>query len=109
MNYRTIDLVELLEKCPTATITVHLSDLNEFSKRLICETRNEYEKEITDRIEARTETFLTADVVKSTIKVSDSTLYRWAKAKLLVPVIVGGQKRYKQSDIDRLMANEANY
>lgn len=105
MEKNNLDLIALLQRVPSATVTLQLSDLNTFSRRLIAETRNEYEKEITDRITARKETYLTAEVVKETVKVSDSTLWRWAKAGMLVPVMVGGQKRYRQSDIDRLVEN----
>lgn len=103
METNNLDLITLLQRVPSATVTLQLSDLNTFSRRLIAETRNEYEKEINDRLAARTEIYLTADTVKDTVKVSDSTLWRWAKAGMLVPVMVGGQKRYRQSDIDRLV------
>lgn len=103
METNNLDLITLLQRVPSATVTLQLSDLNTFSRRLITETRNEYEKEINDRLAARTEIYLTADTVKETVKVSDSTLWRWAKAGMLVPVMVGGQKRYRQSDIDRLV------
>lgn len=105
METNNLDLIALLQRVPSATVTLQLSDLNTFSRRLIAETRNEYEKEITDRITARKEVYLTAEVVKETVKVSDSTLWRWAKTGMLVPVMVGGQKRYRQSDIDRLVEN----
>jgi len=103
MDTPNLDLIALIQRVPTATVTLQLSDLNTFSRRLIAETRNEYEKEIADRIAARNEVYLTADTVKQTVKVSDSTLWRWAKAGMLVPVMVGGQKRYRQSDMDRLV------
>ena len=103
MEQDKLDLVTLLERVPSATLTVQLSDLNTFSRRLIAETRNEFEQEIVGRIEARSDVFLTADTVKQTLQVSDSTLWRWAKAGMLVPVMVGGQKRYRQSDIDKLV------
>lgn len=75
----TLDLVALLERVPNATITVQLSDLNAFAHRLI------------------------ADTVKDVLQISETTLWRWAKAGYLLPVMIGGQKRYRQSDIERLV------
>ena len=75
----TIDLVALLERVPNATITVQLSDLNAFARRLI------------------------ADTVKDVLQISETTLWRWAKAGYRLPVMIGGQKRYRQSDIEKMV------
>lgn len=99
----TIDLVTLLERVPNATITVQLSDLNAFARRLIADTREEYEQEISDRLLAIKENYLTADTVKDVLQISETTLWRWAKAGYLLPVMIGGQKRYKQSDIEKMV------
>ena len=96
----TIDLVTLLERVPNATITVQLSDLNAFARRLIADTREEYEQEISDRLLAIKENYLTADTVKDVLQISETTLWRWAKAGYLLPVMIGGQKRYNVTIID---------
>lgn len=75
----TIDLATLLERVPNATITEQLSDLNALARRLI------------------------ADTVKDVLQISETTLWRWAKVGYRLPVMIGGQKRYKQSDIERLV------
>ncbi|MBQ0008596.1 MAG: helix-turn-helix domain-containing protein [bacterium] len=103
MERDNYDLIALLQKVPTATVSLQLSDLNAFSRRLIAQTREEYEREITGRLESRNEVYLSSDAVKQTLKISNTTLWRWAKAGMLVPVMVGGQKRYRQSDIDKLV------
>ena len=102
----TIDLATLLERVPNATITVQLSDLNAFARRLIADTREEYEQEISDRLLAIKENYLTADTVKDVLQISETTLWRWAKAGYLLPVMIGGQKRYKQSDIEKMVVGE---
>ena len=99
----TIDLVALLERVPNATITVQLSDLNAFARRLIADTREEYEQEISDRLLAIKENYLTADTVKDVLQISETTLWRWAKAGYILPVMISGQKRYKQSDIEKMV------
>ena len=63
MNNNDYDLIALLQKVPTATVSLQLSDLNTFSRRLIAQTREEYEREITGRLEARNEVYLTSDAV----------------------------------------------
>lgn len=42
-------------------------------------------------------------MVKNLLSISESTLYRMAKAKILIPVFVGGQKRYRRSDLDKIL------
>ena len=49
------------------------------------------------------ENYLTADTVKDVLQISETTLWRWAKAGYLLPVMIGGQKRYKQSDIEKMV------
>ena len=43
MEKDNYDLIALLQKVPTATVSLQLSDLNTFSRRLIAQTREEYE------------------------------------------------------------------
>lgn len=43
------------------------------------------------------------EMVKNLLSISESTLYRMAKAKILIPVFVGGQKRYRRSDLDKIL------
>ena len=104
----TIGLLALLERVPNATITVQLSDLNAFARRLIADTREEYEQEISDRLLAIKENYLTADTVKDVLQISETTLWRWAKAGYLLPVMIGGQKRYKQSDIEKMVEQDVS-
>ena len=37
-----MDLITLIQKVPTATVSLQLSDLNTFSRRLIAQTREEH-------------------------------------------------------------------
>ena len=43
-------------------------------------------------------------MVKTLLRISESTLYRMAKAKILILVFVGGQKRYRRSDLDKILS-----
>lgn len=103
MNNTTLDLMELLSRCPNATVNVQASDLCVFARKLIAETRQEFERERAAIEAGKAETYQEPEAVKAALKISESTLYRWAKSKILVPIWMGGQKRYRQSDIDRLV------
>ena len=54
-------------------------------------------------LEIEGEVLLEPDVVTKTLSVSDTTLWRWAKAGYLTPIYVGGTKRYRKSDVERIM------
>lgn len=49
------------------------------------------------------EMLLTTEQAADTLQISKVTLWRWEKQGYLVPISVGGKKRYKQSDIMRII------
>lgn len=108
MKHTTLDIMELLDRCPNATVSVQVSDLGTFARKLIAEARQEFERERAAIEAGKAEIFQEPETVKARLKISESTLYRWAKSQILVPVWVGGQKRYRQSDIDRLTGSMGN-
>ena len=99
-----LDLFELLREFPEATLTVHAGDLGHFARELLAEARQDFERERAAIAEGKTEEYLTPEMVKTLLRISESTLYRMAKAKILVTVFVGGQKRYRRSDLDKLLS-----
>ena len=103
MRDKTLDLIELLKQCPDATLQVTASDLGIFSRKLIAETRREFERERAAIEAGKAENYLEPETVKAMLKISESTLYRMAKSKILEPVWIAGQKRFRQSDIDRIV------
>lgn len=46
---------------------------------------------------------LTREMVMEKLNIVPSTLWRWAKSGYLVPVNVGGQRRYKSTDVDEIL------
>ena len=104
MCEKTLDLFELLREFPEANLTVHAGDLGHFARELLAEARQDFERERAAIAEGKTEEYLTPEMVKTLLRISESTLYRMAKAKILVPVFVGGQKRYRRSDIDKILS-----
>ena len=99
-----LDLFELLREFPEANLTVHAGDLGHFARELLAEARQDFERERAAIAEGKTEEYLTPEMVKTLLRISESTLYRMAKTKILIPVFVGGQKRYRRSDLDKILS-----
>lgn len=96
----SLSLMELAEHSPDITISIKLSDLIEANKALIKATREELEKQVRDE---QSEEYMTIEQVAELLKVEKTTLWRWNKSGYLVRFDVGGQKRYKKSDVHRLL------
>lgn len=61
---------------------------------------NEMQAEADKRAEAKAnDVALTPDSAASTLTVSLTTLWRWAKSGYLTPIYIGGKKRYRRSDV----------
>lgn len=85
---------------PGITVSVTVSDLMSANARLLANAKTELFKAVKDEVG---EVLLTKEVVMAKLAVSDSTLWRWKKSGYLVPVNVGGQSRYRSSDILSIM------
>ena len=94
------NLVILANEFPELTINVKLSDLFECNRQLIKETKEELTQQIA---EANEESYPTIDEVVSILGVSKTTLWRWANQNYLNPIEVGGKRRYKMSDVKKLL------
>lgn len=101
-----ININELAMAYPDVTFHVHARDLAHFGRQLISDTRAALRQEMACLDKDKLEPLFSTDEVKAALKVSDSTLHRWAGKKYLVPIIVGGEKRYRQQDINRILNKE---
>ena len=81
-------------------ITVGAADLTDFAVFLVSETKRQIQQDLTD---AAAETHVTPQKTAEIFDVDPSTLWRWRKRNYLVPVEVGGLRRYKMSDIQRIL------
>lgn len=99
----TTNLIELAKQCPGLQVTITLGDLVEANTLLIAETRRELEQTITDK---NTETYPSREKVMEMLDVSETTLWRWAKIGYLVPLNVGGKRRYRMSDVQRILEGD---
>ncbi|MEN9917858.1 MAG: hypothetical protein RL662_294 [Bacteroidota bacterium] len=99
------NLLALAKEYPNLTISITLGDLIEANEALIRKTKAELEQQITD---ANTETYPSPTQVAKIIDVDKSTLWRWAKRGVLVPIKIGGKNRYKMSDVKEMLGENKN-
>ena len=93
-------LIEVARQCPDLTVSIRLGDLIEANQSLVEEALMRLEKSV---VESRTEIYLSRTKVMEMLEVASATLWRWEKCGYLVPLSVGGKKRYRLSDIQRLL------
>lgn len=98
-----IDLLRLADQAPLINLTITAGDLKEFAAQLISDTKAELEQKISD---SKGDTYLTTERVIEMMGVSKTTLWRWKQKGYLVPVRIGGNDRYKLSDINRIIEGE---
>ena len=85
-------------------VTITLGDLLEANTMLIADTKKELEQLITDE---KSETYPSREKVMEMLDVSQSSVWRWQKAGYLVPLNVGGKRRYRMSDVRRILEGDA--
>lgn len=109
LNYMVnkLDLMELLRQCPKTTISIGIDELNMFARQLLAESRREFEREQAAIEAGKAEIYREPSEVKEMLRISDSTLYRMAKSKILEPVFISGLRRYKQSDLEKLVSSDS--
>jgi hypothetical protein len=95
--------IELAKQCPNVTISLKAGELIEAINYCVDKTRKDLEQQITD---ANTETYPSPDQVSKMLDVDKSTLWRWQRKGYLVPLSIGGKRRYKMSDVKRILNAE---
>ena len=97
-------LLELAEENRNIVVAISLADLIECNEALIRRAKAGLEQQITD---AATETYPSAAKVAEILDVNKTTLWRWAKSGYLVPIEIGGKRRYRMSDVKRLLGTQS--
>jgi hypothetical protein len=101
MNYQ--NLAELAKNSPNIKIEISLGELIEANTFLVNETCRSLEQIIQDKA---AETYTSPDKTAEIFDVDKSTLWRWRKNGYLVPIEVGGKRRYRMSDINKILKKE---
>lgn len=99
----TTDLITIAKQCPDLIVSIRLHDLVEANTLLIAEVKQQLEQTITD---ANAETYPSREKVMQMLDVSQATMWRWHKSGYLVPINVGGKRRYKMSDVRRILEGD---
>ena len=95
-----LDIIRIAKEAPGTILAVRVDDLVEANTRMIDQVRADMERELARK---QSVVYMTREQVLAKLNVDPSTLWRWAKRGHLVPVKVGGENRYKSTDIDRIL------
>ena len=94
------NLILLAKECPSVTISLKAGELIEAVEYCVQATRKELEQQITD---SNAETYPSIEKVAKMLDVDKSTLWRWSKRNYLVPIEIGGKRRYRMSDVKKIL------
>jgi len=103
MNEEKISITEIAKRYPNLTVSLTYSELVEAFREILIE---ESLKNKLLSQENTTDVLLTEEQVQKMLEVSHSTLWRWGNNEYLPAVSIGRKKRYKQSDVERILNNK---
>ena len=95
---------EFLKTNPNVSITLSATDLYKVVDYAVSRTRSELEDLATSEKEER---YLTKKQVMDMLNISDTTVWRWEQKNYLIPVPIGGQRRYKLSSINHILNSKS--
>lgn len=98
-----MELKELINNGADITIAIKREDLLEFFQDI---SSKREEQTQTCNAGAEKERYYSPKEVGEILQVDLSTLWRWEKQKYLTGIRIGGKKRYKGSDINKLLEGE---
>ena len=99
----TATLLEAAKENPNMIVSITIGELIEANEALIEKTKSELGDIV---MQQQSETYPTEETVRKMLDVSHSTLWRWAKEGYLVPLNIGGKRRYKMSEINQILKGE---
>jgi len=91
---------DILEKRGGTLLLISAEDLKKTIKDTVSEARRILEAEV---VNGKGEFLLTTNEVLERLSISRKTLYNWEKRKYLLPIEIGGKKRFKLSDINTIL------
>lgn len=98
-------MFELVDQYPDVNITVKAGELKEWAEYIVRLTHQELELQATN---VKNETYLSRDEVAEMLRVDKSTLWRWNRDNYLVHIEVGGKRRYRMSDVKRILGENSH-
>ena len=97
---KAFNVYALAKECDNLTLSIKAGELVEAIDYCINKTRRELEQSITD---SNIETYPSPDQVSKILNVDKSTLWRWNKRNYLSPIKIGGKRRYRMSDVKKIL------
>ena len=91
---------DILASEANVILQVSLKDLNEFAQNILTGAKSI--AMIEAEAAATSDQLLTIDEAAELLSVSKMTLHRWDKNGILKKVEIGGKRRYRKSEIERL-------
>jgi hypothetical protein len=82
------------------TLAVNANDLKEFAQDIVFQTKRELEEAI---IKKQSERFVSTKTACELFDVDKTTLWRWGQKHYLIPIKVGGKKRYRMRDVEQIL------
>jgi len=98
-----MNINELVNSGSHISVNIELDDLRTWHQEVIEDTRLKFEKQI---IEDKAESYPSPQQVSGILGVDLVTLWRWKKRGYLVPIEIGGKRRYLMSEVKALMKGE---
>jgi hypothetical protein len=94
------DLIKFAKECPNLNLTVTASELLTMVQCCISETKKSLEQLLQDEAQ---ETYISPQKTAELLDCDLSTLWRWNKSNYLKPIELGGKRRYKMSDVKKIL------
>jgi excisionase family DNA binding protein len=91
---------DILASDANVILQVSAKDLKEFAQNILVGAKSV--AMIEAEAAATSDQLLTIDEASELLSVSKMTLYRWDKSGILKKVEIGGKRRYRKGDIERL-------
>ena len=96
-----LDIEKLITENPNVIFQVSGADLKAFADQLLIGAKAIAMQEAEEL--ATNDKLLTIDEASELLSVSKMTLYRWDQTGILKKVEIGGKRRYRKSDIEKLV------
>ena len=95
-----MSITEIIKTGVNVTVAVGINELREWHKEIIEDTKKQLEEVV---LSDKMETYPTVKQVAEILRVDASTLWRWNRSGYLKTIEFGGGRRYKMSDVKRLL------
>jgi len=96
-----MDIEHILSSGANVQLIVNPADLREYSIKLIDSVLKKDDQN-------SKESFLTTNEAAQYLGVTYTTMWRYEKNNYLVPIRIGGRKRYRLSDLEKINGKETN-